>query len=1037
VLTYQARLGSNCHQRAEAAIPLCVITGLNHKDVLFAHVPVASDWVVQSVSCSVQRFWNASSAVINLTCASTEMREFAPPLPRIKLAQDNIEHYLGEEDNVCIWLGYVDRLYSSASALWELMEGDNPQFLRVFIGSIDTIGFTGTDAGFKYTIQCRDRMKHLMDTQVSLAPFDIKDDRTYLNQALGGQADAVNRSDVILKIAQLGVGYVDLGKDSNPTDLNGMKILPGTVHDLGKVAAASKKAEDTRNKIDYPAPDLFYNYGDKPLAASVNNKVLDLDFNPKFNIMTGRLPFNTETVAREFTIEQQVPIELIKLLSNQESYPTEVFASVRDGNYYYCPRGTDLSGLTDPKRFYRTYYYRGYQPEGVGDSAVISSLSKKYPKIKALEFDVHDKAAKETVVEIDATLPFNSSIDVAQACHNWREERTTVGMYTNFLIVNNSPNNTKSGNVIMMHMVSRPPILAGRAIAGRNYYIIDDNLTTRTEAIALGAQQARLHGKQLRSASMTLLGDPSLTPGELIQVVGSPMHSHLADLELLVQERYGAIEYLQRERESHSDILTKIKNLDKQAPDTETAPLVSGSNKPNEGKFDLNVSKDLVSLGGNNVDMSKGSTEASFKAGSTEDAVRIRESKDFKVSGVANPSESSQSQQNQPPTTATSFEGKPGELLYPLPKEYRISSVAQKNRKNPVTGRTADHRGTDYQCPTGTGVLATAAGQVITSAFVSGYGEYIKLDHGNGITSGYAHLNLRQVTVGQTVTAGQQIGLSGNTGNSTGPHLHFEIFVNGNWQPTGTVVPPGSSVPPQYSSELKAALGSINSNIAPSEVKVEQQKKQPVARLEDIDFVDAGGTLSSTIKALNNFKAALKTQKYNGNQVKIEFDFPYLKEPQLKEKPKVLKTGLIVEITSNSATIEWLANLGLTTDLIYLGQLDIKYQSLFAYAGDESSVKTLIELLVFAKSQGINLLKDTSKADNIYQKLADNYDTSKPAVRTETSETSKALKGNEQRNSHFAQEPLSMFRVDGVRHDFNAAGKGGYTCEIIMLGMVG
>jgi murein DD-endopeptidase MepM/ murein hydrolase activator NlpD len=1041
MLIYNSRLGSNCHQRAEAAVPLCVVSGLNHKDILFAHLPVASEWVVSSASCSVQRFWNASSAVINLTCAAPEMTQFAPPLPRIKVTQDNIEHFLGEEDNICIWMGYVDKLYKSASDLWQLMEGENPALIRVFIGSVDTMGITGTEAGFKYTIQCRDRMKHLMDTQVSLAPFDIKDDRTFLNQALGGQSESVERSAVILKVAQLGVGYIDLGKDGSPTDLNGMKILPGTIHDLAKVSAASKSTEATKNKVEYPAPDFFYNYGDKPLAATVNNQVLDLEFDPKFNIMTGRLPFNTETVAREFTIEQQVPIELIKLLSNQESYPTEVFASVRDGNYYYCPRGTDLSGLADPARFYRTYYYRAYQPSGIADASFLDPLGKKYPAIAALPAESEGEDVK--ALKIDPIEPFKYRIDPAQACHNWREERTTVGMYTNFLIVNNSPNNTKDGNVIMMHLVSRPALLAGRSIAGRNYYVIDDNITTRTEAIVLGAQLARLQGKQLRSASMTIVGDPSLIPGELIQVVGSPLHAHLASLELLVEERYGIVEYLERERQSYSDILTKIKNLDKQAPDTEVAPLVSGSNKLNDGKFDLAATKDLVSLGGNNVSLTSGSLAASFKAGATDDAIRIRETKEYKVGGTTTPSESSQGGQTTAPTNdPTGFSST--SLRYPLDNEYKITSPAQKDRKNPYSGKVRDHAGTDYSCPIGTPIYSTADGKITVSGIVGGYGEYIKIDHGNGIESGYGHLSLRQVTVGQIVKSGEKIGLSGNTGGSTGPHLHFEIFVNGAWQPTGAVQPPGSNAAPVISPQLAAALklnGTQPTSAVPAVAPLPQvgasTKKKVAQKLEDLSFVDAKGTIGPTITAFNNFKAALKTERFNGSAVKVDFDFPYTNSPAAKGSPNVVSSGTVVKITSNFATVEWLAELALKKDLVYLGTLDSKYQDLFVYVGDENSMQSVLELLVYAKANNQDLLKSNTKLQKLFEGLSKDYDLSKTTASSGDASTSgKTLANNEQRNSHFTQEPLSMFRVDGVRHDFNAAGKGGYTCEVIMLGLV-
>lgn len=89
------------------------------------------------------------------------------------------------------------------------------------------------------------------------------------------------------------------------------------------------------------------------------------------------------------------------------------------------------------------------------------------------------------------------------------------------------------------------------------------------------------------------------------------------------------------------------------------------------------------------------------------------------------------------------------------------------------------HNGVDFALPVGQHVMAADGGSVVISAHdPSGYGELIKIRHGWGY-SYYAHLSERHVRVGDEVRAGQVIGLSGNTGNSTGPHLHFEIRPDG------------------------------------------------------------------------------------------------------------------------------------------------------------------------------------------------------------------------------------------------------------------
>ncbi len=94
------------------------------------------------------------------------------------------------------------------------------------------------------------------------------------------------------------------------------------------------------------------------------------------------------------------------------------------------------------------------------------------------------------------------------------------------------------------------------------------------------------------------------------------------------------------------------------------------------------------------------------------------------------------------------------------------------------------HTGLDIAGPIGTPIYATKAGTVITSqcGYNGGYGCYIKVDHGGGVVSWYGHASKMFVEVGDTVSQGQTIALVGNTGRSTGPHLHFEIRVNNKYQ---------------------------------------------------------------------------------------------------------------------------------------------------------------------------------------------------------------------------------------------------------------
>lgn len=101
------------------------------------------------------------------------------------------------------------------------------------------------------------------------------------------------------------------------------------------------------------------------------------------------------------------------------------------------------------------------------------------------------------------------------------------------------------------------------------------------------------------------------------------------------------------------------------------------------------------------------------------------------------------------------------------------------NRIDPITGKKDGHTGMDLAVPSGTPIRAALGGTVTKATYHSSYGYYVMVDHGNGLSTLYAHNSRLMVKVGQTVETGDVVSLSGATGRVTGPHLHFEVRVNG------------------------------------------------------------------------------------------------------------------------------------------------------------------------------------------------------------------------------------------------------------------
>lgn len=117
-------------------------------------------------------------------------------------------------------------------------------------------------------------------------------------------------------------------------------------------------------------------------------------------------------------------------------------------------------------------------------------------------------------------------------------------------------------------------------------------------------------------------------------------------------------------------------------------------------------------------------------------------------------------------------------------------------RRDPFLGRSAFHAGLDFSMARGELVRSSGGGKVIFAGRKGGYGNMVEIDHGNGITSRYAHLSRIDVTEGEMVARGDSIGAAGSTGRSTGPHLHYEVRRNGKPLDPRRFLEAGSSLEP-------------------------------------------------------------------------------------------------------------------------------------------------------------------------------------------------------------------------------------------------
>ncbi len=152
------------------------------------------------------------------------------------------------------------------------------------------------------------------------------------------------------------------------------------------------------------------------------------------------------------------------------------------------------------------------------------------------------------------------------------------------------------------------------------------------------------------------------------------------------------------------------------------------------------------------------------------------------------------------------------------PLDYaRISSHFNPKRKHPILNKIRAHKGTDYAAPSGTPIKAAGDGKVTFAGVKGGYGKTIVLQHGQTYSTLYAHMRNfhKSIRKGKTVKQGQIIGYVGNTGLSTGPHLHYEFRVNGvHRNPVTVKLPDAQPVPEKYREDFLAHAANMQGQLA-------------------------------------------------------------------------------------------------------------------------------------------------------------------------------------------------------------------------------
>lgn len=641
--TFIPELGAACHMRQNGQVPVAAITDIQGNIIFRNYESQLTKWVIRKLRTQVTRFWQASTAYIVLTTGNTDLEKGFSPLPTLgfNARYPGSIQTLELNDEICIWLGYLDSLRPVTDA--DLEEN---RLLRVFVGVAETISATGTaKTGASLTIQCRDRMKYLMD---SLTSYNSIEDLELTSGVETAEEGVVKRSTVIISLARRAMGHITGSSgdgDICPGPVCGKTVDEGIIHDLQEVATGAAVAQAISPDVLYGnniestvKVKLTYDYStftklqkqhrkyQNQRTANARNVTVSPDSNdalrrsvlgdaevenqasgientldilpgvegttysreievtvntsdprttpadiaaqatakareqdkfaddatavsspvtaeegsqerslrslttnvelptemPKFHIVVGRRAYEQSDWGTSFSMVERRPLEYIKTLAAQEIAPTEVFQDHRSGDYYFTPRANDPTGLGDPAKFYRTYFWRAY--------------------------------------------PSGARPDQCQMLTTWKDERSTIGFRSNIVVTTiQAMGNDEQG--ITVHLKVVPKWLVGKKFACTYYTVSDPSIRSTNEAAVLAHKFARVNSKEVRGGQAEMLGDPSLCPGEVIQVIGSPSHQLLTsdnnlDKTAYEEERSLFKDYNQAYNDQYAAFANAVKDAD-------------------------------------------------------------------------------------------------------------------------------------------------------------------------------------------------------------------------------------------------------------------------------------------------------------------------------------------------------------------------------------------------------------------------------------------------------------------------------------------
>lgn len=466
-------------------------------------------WVIKDITVTLTRDWDISQAQIVLTCELPDKSMREPPLPDVSIYRGGDNPYLGKEDEIRIYAGYVESSTTpiTADLLDEIpfdftdiktqvkqSHNKNKPLCPIFWGFIDTMKYSGTPTGSTLTIQCRDRVRVFADTRiVSLVAFQGKQNSEGSNKtSVGDQVVdptateqgivSGDRTEILMQLANAAAGNP---YGQNPRDLEKKGVTCWKLVKPGEIVKGFTVDQDKNITVQFPSEDPAQ------WVQTTTCRIMADKATPRFNIWNERPPIVKGESQATLQVLNKVPLEIIDFIAKTEERPMDFFASHINGDFILGPRVKDESGFADEHRSYRTYFHRT-APDGM-----IPTYNQMIQKIEATD--------------------------------------TTLFSFNNFIIIDSSK--TKGGGTSLIGAIRKGYSALSTSLTKRSpsppcktQIIYDGGLASYDNpelgATYLAMAHAKIWSRDITGIEMEVVGDPTFYPSEAIRVYNTYLHDY-------------------------------------------------------------------------------------------------------------------------------------------------------------------------------------------------------------------------------------------------------------------------------------------------------------------------------------------------------------------------------------------------------------------------------------------------------------------------------------------------------------------------------